>query len=265
MNKYEKWYLEITKRAKTRQLNEYTERHHILPESLGGDDSADNLVNLTPREHFICHWLLIKMTEGESHWKMLNALRMMRAENPKQKRYGTKITARVYANLKEEYAVLRGERFSGENNPFYGKTHTDEVRNSIKTKNTGRKHTEEEIEKQKRSLAIRKEQGTKRKGFSDEYKKQRSEMYSGEGNPNYGKKHTDETKEKLREKATGRKQSEETVRKKAEASRGTKREKKHCDWCGVDCAVNTYPRFHGDNCHMNPSSPRYNPAKKTKA
>jgi hypothetical protein len=39
-------------------LNGYTERHHILPRSMGGTDEPDNLVKLTAREHFIAHWLL---------------------------------------------------------------------------------------------------------------------------------------------------------------------------------------------------------------
>lgn len=34
----------------------YTEKHHIIPKSLGGDNSKTNLVVLTGRQHFICHW-----------------------------------------------------------------------------------------------------------------------------------------------------------------------------------------------------------------
>lgn len=90
MNKYTKYYNQIVERARVRVLTAYSERHHVVPRSLGGTDTADNLVNLTAREHFICHWLLTKMTTGEDHYKMLNALRMMRAEKHGQKRYDTK-------------------------------------------------------------------------------------------------------------------------------------------------------------------------------
>jgi len=62
MNKYSRWYKNITESARNRVSDSYTEKHHILPWSLGGDNSADNLVALTAREHFICHWLLTKMT-----------------------------------------------------------------------------------------------------------------------------------------------------------------------------------------------------------
>jgi hypothetical protein len=70
----------------------------------------------------------------------------------------------------------------------------------------------------------------------------------------YNKKHTDEAKAKQREKAIGRKQSAETIQKKADAIRGSKREKKLCPHCNQLIAVNTYPRFHGDKCkHRDPT------------
>lgn len=56
---YEKRYHDIIssrvnlKREKS--ANFYFELHHILPKSLGGTNAADNLVLLTPKEHFICH------------------------------------------------------------------------------------------------------------------------------------------------------------------------------------------------------------------
>ena len=77
-------------------------------------------------------------------------------------------------------------------------------------------------------------------------------MYSGEGNPNYGKTASKETRAKQREKAIGRKQSAETIKAKADAVRGSKREKKHCPHCDQMIAVNTYPRFHGDKCKKKP-------------
>jgi hypothetical protein len=38
----------------------FLERHHIVPRCLGGDDSPENLVALTPREHRLAHLLLAK-------------------------------------------------------------------------------------------------------------------------------------------------------------------------------------------------------------
>jgi len=45
----------------------YYEAHHIIPKCLGGAGKAsewrhhENIVLLTPREHFICHWLLTEI------------------------------------------------------------------------------------------------------------------------------------------------------------------------------------------------------------
>lgn len=52
------------------------ERHHIVPKSLGGDNSSSNLVNLTVREHFVAHRLLLNIYkhDKEKYNKMLFAM-----------------------------------------------------------------------------------------------------------------------------------------------------------------------------------------------
>jgi len=72
-NKYTRWYYNIIDRAQTRLLNCYTERHHIIPKSLGGSNEFSNLVSLTAREHFVCHMLLTKMVTGIQRQKMVHA------------------------------------------------------------------------------------------------------------------------------------------------------------------------------------------------
>lgn len=245
MTKYEKWYASITQNAKTRLLEGYTESHHVVPLSLGGADIADNLVSLTAREHFICHWLLTKIHTGLNKYKMINALRMMRAENPNQQRYKTKITARVYANLKEEYSQLQSKRMMGKNNPMYGK----EVSNAVKQGRSERAKRDNPSKRPGVGEKISKAKlGKKRLPFSKEWKEKLRLANSGENNGMYGKKHSDETKAKQSAKAIGRKQSVETVQKKADAIRGSKREKKLCPHCAQMISVNTFPRWHGDNC-----------------
>ena len=60
MNYYKIYYSIIESRKRNKYVG-YTECHHILPRCLGGSDDKDNLVNLSAKEHFICHLLLTKM------------------------------------------------------------------------------------------------------------------------------------------------------------------------------------------------------------
>ena len=112
-NKYSKTYFAITSNAKQRITEGYTELHHIIPQSMGGSNDKENLVELSAREHFICHWLLVKMTEGKDRSKMLYALNGMKAENRYQQRYNTKITARVYETYRIEHAENHSKTMKG--------------------------------------------------------------------------------------------------------------------------------------------------------
>jgi hypothetical protein len=131
-NKYTALYTSLTTRAKGRVLTEYTERHHIIPQSLGGSNEKDNLVDLTAREHFICHWLLIKMTEGEDRSKMLYALNGMRAGNRFQQRYSSSITARVYERYRIEHAVNHSLTMKGKTPSNKGKKMGEEQKQLLR-------------------------------------------------------------------------------------------------------------------------------------
>ena len=131
-NKYTKLYNRIADRAKDRMLESYTERHHIIPQSLGGSNDKENLVDLTAREHFICHWLLIKMTEGEHRSKMLYALNGMKAENRYQQRYASAITARVYERYRIEHAKNHSETMKGRTPPNKGRKMSDEQKQLLR-------------------------------------------------------------------------------------------------------------------------------------
>jgi hypothetical protein len=248
MNKYTRWYNQIIENARSRTIDGYVEKHHIKPRSLGGSDAIDNVVALTAREHFICHWLLIKITAGEDRYKMINALRMMRAEKAGQQRYATKLTSRVYENIKQEYSKLQSERTCGEKNPMWGKTHTDEACKNISQKNTGKKLTKEQIARQ-----VAAQTGRKRAQFSDEWRAKLSKAKKGENNNRYGVVVSEETKRKISERLSGRMQDPEVVARRAEKQRSLnlKREKKLCPHCDNLIAVNGYTRWHGDNCKFN--------------
>lgn len=106
-NKYTRIYYSIIERAKLRSLpkNVYTETHHIIPKSLGGNNSLENLVILTAREHFICHRLLVKMTNSNYKNKMVYALWIMLKGNKEQQRLKN-INSTEYERIKKEYAEV---------------------------------------------------------------------------------------------------------------------------------------------------------------
>lgn len=70
------------------------ETHHILPRCLGGNNDAANLIDLTPREHFIAHSLLAQ--EHPDDFKLVCAWRYMSMLNKQD-----------YAVTPEEYEAAR--------------------------------------------------------------------------------------------------------------------------------------------------------------
>jgi len=57
--------LEVRKKL-SRDHNDYIyyEAHHIIPRCMGGGNDKTNIVLLTAREHFIVHWLLYEINNG---------------------------------------------------------------------------------------------------------------------------------------------------------------------------------------------------------
>lgn len=98
-NKYTKWYFSIIEKAnfekRIKTKTTYYEKHHIIPKCkpFNGDNSTDNLVLLTPKEHFICHLLLTKMNEGIRKYKMIWALHRLSYGNSNLRE---NYTARTY-------------------------------------------------------------------------------------------------------------------------------------------------------------------------
>lgn len=164
-NKYTRWYYSIIQQSKTRSLSGYTEKHHIIPKSLGGDNAKDNLAILTPREHFICHLLLTKMTEGINKQKMIFGL--WRMSVPTNDRH--KITSTQYEKIRNEFCKVNSIRHKGKINSKesvnkrkstmlerYGTMitftkHNDTAKEKVSLANTGRKHTKEELNKMQES------------------------------------------------------------------------------------------------------------------
>lgn len=88
---YKLIYNSLIERAKTRSLDGYKESHHIVPKCLGGSDDKDNLVDLTPEEHYLAHLLLVQIYPND-HKLSYAAIKMTMStkhtSRPNNKRYG---------------------------------------------------------------------------------------------------------------------------------------------------------------------------------
>jgi hypothetical protein len=62
---YAAHYERLIRRARVRTLDGYRERHHVIPKCIGGPDVKENIVALTPEEHYVAHQLLVKMHPGQ--------------------------------------------------------------------------------------------------------------------------------------------------------------------------------------------------------
>lgn len=214
-NKYTNWYFYIIDRASFRETPQIAECHHIIPKSLGGGEELENKVYLTPREHFVCHHLLLKMVEGKSKQKMCYAFYNMKRSNGNGVRCKN---LNSYDRIRSHYSHLT----SGKNNPFCGKGHFGSSNPMSKP---------EVREKHKQIVS------------SSKHRKMMSDKMSGENNPFYGKTHSDQTKKLLSELASERK-GEKSPRY------GKKHRQVVCEYCQKQITYPMYKRWHGSNCKV---------------
>jgi len=229
-NKYTGIYYKIIERAKLRNIVGYVEKHHIIPRSLGGTNKKDNIVSLTAREHFICHWLLTKMVNSTKHkYQMWNAFScMLYRENNNQSRY--KISSRTFENIKRNNSHLKSILWSGESNPMYGKTHTDDSKQKISNTHKGREKSIEERKAISQALSEKPKSKKHKQSLKNAWKKNKANR-SGKNSSWYGRSHSEESKEKIRQ-------------------RMLTSPKISCPYCGLESTPGNIKRWHGDNCKI---------------
>lgn len=119
---YNYLYERIIENRKNKTYEGYTEKHHIIPKSLGGSNNFDNIVKLSAREHFLCHYLLAKMYKQESNewYKMQFAFNMMKQKSFIQQRY---FNSRLYEALRNDWSLAMSNfaknNFNGSGNSQY--------------------------------------------------------------------------------------------------------------------------------------------------
>jgi hypothetical protein len=243
-NKYRLWYFSIIDKAKSRKIEGYKEVHHIIPKSLGGDNDKNNLVELTAREHFICHVLLTKITAGKNKKSMIFALNALsNLSNAYQNRY----KSRLYEMSRKMFSIEQSISMTGKGNPMFGKRHTEEARIKMSIFHKGK---------------IPWNLGQQ---LTEDHRQKISNSNSGENNFMFGKTHTEESKKKISEKNKGHShnkgipKTQEQKRKISEKLKGKIFTEEHkqklknvpkilCENCNSLTSPSMYKRWHGINC-----------------
>lgn len=146
---YQRIYKTICSTAKSQNRIKgqgvYYEAHHIIPKCMGGTGDVrqykthPNIVLLTTKEHFVCHRLLTRIYPNSkglrlAFWAMCN----QKSEN-QERNY--KPSSRAYEEGRSNFindmsgsnhpSFGDSERYKGEKNPFYGRTHSPEIMEQI--------------------------------------------------------------------------------------------------------------------------------------
>lgn len=104
---YEKIYETLINRARTRILFGQIENHHIIPRSEGGSNKKENKIELSPKEHHLCHLLLIKMGKCLKYcYRHVNVREYMRMKEDEKRKIKVRESRKMY---KERYWLENDE------------------------------------------------------------------------------------------------------------------------------------------------------------
>lgn len=107
--------------SKTKHFG-YTEKHHIIPKSLGGTDDPNNIIILSGRQHFLAHWMLWKAYQNDKTTFAFWAMKM----NSKRE---FRLSSKTYELLKEQHSKFQSIRMSLDN-PMHNPEAKEKLRNS---------------------------------------------------------------------------------------------------------------------------------------
>jgi hypothetical protein len=127
---YKKHYDLLIMRGKDRILDDYTERHHIVPRCMNGGDEPENIVNLTPEEHYLAHQLLIKMYPDVRG--LASATQLMTVHHT-----DSRTTNKLFGWIRRKCAksmsewVIQWQKEHGHPRGMLGKTHSDSTKKQV--------------------------------------------------------------------------------------------------------------------------------------
>lgn len=155
-NRYKTRYDKLINFYLNNPTDGFVEKHHILPKCMGGDNSANNLILLPVRAHFIAHYLLYRAYPEDT--KLAHAFAMMGVSNEYQCRSSKLYEKTRIARSRALKGVPRPEwvkdklRKPKQNTSNYKKPKTDEHRKNISKSLSGIKRTSEHNENLKKSM-----------------------------------------------------------------------------------------------------------------
>jgi len=116
-------YEKLVFKAQNRVLEKPFETHHIIPKCMGGTDSKENLIDLTPEEHYVAHQLLVKL--NPTNKGLIYAAMMMTVARPNMPRNN-----KTYGWLKRLASEAK-----------VGKVFTEETKRKISESRKGKANT----------------------------------------------------------------------------------------------------------------------------
>lgn len=169
--------------ALNRALTGYCERHHIKPRCMGGSDASENIVSLTPEEHYVAHQLLVKIYP--KNVLLLHAAIFMTKRITGNKAYG-------WLKRRQSEAMRGNQRAAG-------LVHSLEAKYKLRMVNLGKIHSLESRKKMSMTHLKRK------RVLSEAYLSNCKRM----GTANRGKIHSEETRAKMSAAHIGKPKSPE--------------------------------------------------------
>lgn len=168
------------------ELSCVTEKHHILPKCMGGNNKKSNIVVLPVRYHIMAHIVLLEAYPDNFKLGYATLFTTSYIERVKdrstilQKSFSTRLLAQAretaIKSIRKEGERIRktGER-KGKNSSMFGKHLSDETKKKLSESRKGTKLTEEQ-------------------------RKKWSEVKLGEKNSFWGKSHTEKAKDTISKK-----------------------------------------------------------------
>ena len=193
---YQRIYDQIIDRAKEEKRVKvkggvYYEVHHIIPRCMGGSDEGINIVMLTAREHFICHWLLSRANPDNT--KLIFAFHAMTVFKSSKLQYRYTPPSRAVQEAKELSSEIKKGQTLEEK---VGKGRADQIKKQYSDSRRGRVPWNRGISPKPESIEKTREKLTGREGtfIGKTHKESSKELmrkakqgrYIGHDSPSYG-------------------------------------------------------------------------------